>query len=153
MRAERRGGRGAAAAHVACRRGPEWGSMGRGAAYRANACWLTANMPCMVVTFDVSQLEMSTLNSSNLWQTFRMSVTPETSQSAMGPYVAAAAAESALYASTAILREAVVVKAACGETAKSIGKKLGKNIGATAAADIAPRSDRARGGPVGECEA
>ena len=30
MRVERRKGRGAAAAHAACRRGPEWGSVGRG---------------------------------------------------------------------------------------------------------------------------
>ena len=30
MRAERRKGPGAAAAHAVCRRGPEWGSVGRG---------------------------------------------------------------------------------------------------------------------------
>ena len=39
-----------------------------------------------------------------------MSVMPETSQSAMGPYVAMAAVGSALYAWTAVFREALVVK-------------------------------------------
>ena len=41
-----------------------------------------------------------------------MSVTPETSQSAMGPYVAMAAAGLALYAWTAVFREAVLVNVA-----------------------------------------
>ena len=39
-----------------------------------------------------------------------MSVMPETSQLAMGPYVASAEATSALYAWTAVSREALVVK-------------------------------------------
>ena len=39
-----------------------------------------------------------------------MSVMPETSQSTMGPYVASAESTSALYASTAVSREALVVK-------------------------------------------
>ena len=41
-----------------------------------------------------------------------MSVTAETSQSAMRPYVAMAAVELALYAWTAVFREAVVVNVA-----------------------------------------
>ena len=39
-----------------------------------------------------------------------MSVMAETSQLAMGPYVAMAAVGSALYARTAVCREALVVK-------------------------------------------
>ena len=39
-----------------------------------------------------------------------MSVMAETSQSAMGPYVAMAAVGSVLYALTAVVREALVVK-------------------------------------------
>ena len=39
-----------------------------------------------------------------------MSVMPETSQSARGPYVASAEATSALYAWTAVFRGALVVK-------------------------------------------
>ena len=40
-----------------------------------------------------------------------MSVMPETSQSAVGPYVAMAAVGLALYAWTAVFRAAVLVKA------------------------------------------
>eukprot|EP00964_Phaeocystis_antarctica_P098245 scaffold64291_cov60-Phaeocystis_antarctica.AAC.1 len=44
-----------------------------------------------------------------------MSVTAETSQSAMRPYVTVAAAGSALYAWTAVFREASLVKVFGGE--------------------------------------
>ena len=44
-----------------------------------------------------------------------MSVMDETSQSAMGPYVAVAAVGFALYARTAVCREALVVKVPGGE--------------------------------------
>ena len=44
-----------------------------------------------------------------------MSVMAETSQSAMGPYVAIAAVGSVLYAWTAVFREALVVKVPGGE--------------------------------------
>ena len=48
-----------------------------------------------------------------------MSVMAETSQSAMGPYVAMAAAGSALYAWTAVCREALVVKVAASSDSGS----------------------------------
>ena len=66
----------------------------------------------MVVTLDVFQLEMSALKLFNLWKSQLMSVMADTHKSAMGPYVAMAAAGSALNASTAVRREALVVKVA-----------------------------------------
>ena len=48
-------------------------------------------MERMVVTLEVSQLEMSALKSFKSVKSPLMSVTAETSQSAMGPYVAVAA--------------------------------------------------------------
>ena len=67
-------------------------------------------MLSMVVTPEVFQLEMFALKSSKASKSPLMSETAETSQSAMGPYVAVAAAGSTLYAWTATLREAVLVK-------------------------------------------
>ena len=64
----------------------------------------------MFVTLDVSQLEMSALKFFKFLKRELMSVMPETSQSATGPYVAMADAGSALTAWTAVLREAVLVK-------------------------------------------
>ena len=56
--------------------------------------WLKAdaelNMPIMLVTRDVSQLEMSALKFCKPEKRLLMSVTAETSQPAMGPYVAMA---------------------------------------------------------------
>ena len=66
----------------------------------------------MRVTLDVSQLDTSALKLFKLWKSQLMSVTAETSQSAMRPYVAMAAAGSALYAWTAVFREAVLVNVA-----------------------------------------
>jgi len=50
----------------------------------------------MVVTLDVSQLDMSALKLFKLWKSLLMSVMLETFQSAMGPYSAVAVATSAL---------------------------------------------------------
>ena len=69
----------------------------------------------MSVTLDVFQLEMSASKFSKLKKSQLMSETAETSQSTMGPYVASAKATSALYAWTAVSREALVVKVhGCG---------------------------------------
>ena len=70
----------------------------------------TSNMLCMVVTLEVSQLEMSALKFNKCRKSSLMSVMAETSQSAIGPYVAMAAVGLALYAWTAVFREALVVK-------------------------------------------
>ena len=64
----------------------------------------------MRVTPEVSQLEMSALKFFRSLKSPLMSVTAETSQLAMGPYVAVAAVGSALNASTAVFREALSVK-------------------------------------------
>jgi len=57
--------------------------------------WLKAdaepNMLAMLVTLDVSQLEMSALKFRKRKKSWVMSVIAETSQPAMGPYVAMAA--------------------------------------------------------------
>ena len=71
----------------------------------------TQNMPYIVVTLEVSQLEISALKSAKSMKRPLMSVMAETSQSAMRPCVAVAAVGLALYAWTAVFREAVVVKA------------------------------------------
>ena len=68
-------------------------------------------MALMSVTPEVSQLEMSALNWSNSEKRPDMLVTAETPQLEMGPYVAVAEPASALCASSAVLREAVSVKA------------------------------------------
>jgi hypothetical protein len=64
----------------------------------------------MVVTLEVSQLEMSALKFFKFWKRLLMSVMAETSQSAIGPYVAVAAAGLSSNAWTAVCREALVVK-------------------------------------------
>ena len=64
----------------------------------------------MVVTLEVSQLEMSALKFFMSLKSLFMSVISETHQSAMGPYSSMAAVGSALYAWTAVCREALVVK-------------------------------------------
>ena len=56
----------------------------------------TANMESMLVTPEVFQLEMSVLKLLRPWKRELMSVMNETSQSAMGPYVAMADATSSL---------------------------------------------------------
>ena len=63
----------------------------------------------MVVTPEVSQLEMSASKFLKSWKSPLMSVMPETPHSAMGPYVALAAVGLVLYAWTAVFRAAVLV--------------------------------------------
>ena len=70
----------------------------------------TLNISRMSVTLDVSQLEMSASKFRNLLKSQLMSETPETSQSATGPYVAMADAELALNAWTAVSRAFLFVK-------------------------------------------
>ena len=67
-------------------------------------------MEPMLVTRDVFQLEMSALKLPNSKKSSYMSVIAETSQPAMGPYVAMASVELASYARTAACRSALVVK-------------------------------------------
>ena len=69
-------------------------------------------MLSMLMTLEVFQLEMSASKFFKLWKRLLMSVMAETSQSAMGPYVAIAAVGSVLYARTAVCREALVVNVA-----------------------------------------
>ena len=78
---------------------------------RARACAeCTLNMAYMFVTLDVSQLETSSLKFCKLLKSSLMSETPETSQSATGPYVAMADARLALTAWTAVFRASFFVK-------------------------------------------
>ena len=81
----------------------------------------TWNMYFMVVTLEVSQLEMSALKFVNSSKRLLMSVIIETSQPAMEPYVAVAASGLALYACTAVCREALVVKVPEGVAPISAG--------------------------------
>ena len=99
------GARGAAVAQAACWEDPTVEVEGRAPAER------TLNMPCMVVTPDVSQLDMSALNWVKALKRLDMSVTAETPQLEMGPYVAVAAGALALYSWAAIRKEALSVKA------------------------------------------
>ena len=72
----------------------------------------TRNIWFMLVTPEVSQLEMSASKFFKPQKSWLMSVMAETSQLATGPYVASAEATSALYAWTAVFREALVVNVA-----------------------------------------
>ena len=60
----------------------------------------------MLVTPEVSQLEMSAAKSCRFWKICLMSVMAEMHQSAMGPYIAMAAVGSSLNSRTALFREA-----------------------------------------------
>ena len=71
----------------------------------------TRNIWLMSVTPEVSQLETSASKRVKPKKSQLMSVMAETSQSVMRPCVAVAAVGLALYAWTAVFREAVVVKA------------------------------------------
>ena len=70
----------------------------------------TANMLSTVVTLEVSHLEMSALKFIKFKKSWSMSVMAETSQSAMGPYVAMAPAGFASKAWTAVSSSALLVK-------------------------------------------
>merc|ERR1719359_865273 len=72
----------------------------------------------MVVTLDVSQLDMSALNCPKLLKRSDMSVMAETSQPSMGPCVLVAAVASALYSWAAVCRALLSVKVA-GHTPKT----------------------------------
>ena len=72
----------------------------------------TSNIRFILVTLEVSQLEMSALKFFKTLKSPLMSVMAETSQSAMGSYVAIASVGLALYAWTAVFREALVVNVA-----------------------------------------
>jgi hypothetical protein len=87
-------------------------TQGLGARARAER---TSNMRDMVVTLEVSQPEMSALKLAKSRRRKLMSVMAETSQSAMGPYVAVAAVGLALNAWTAVCREALVVNMPGGD--------------------------------------
>ena len=71
----------------------------------------TSNMSVMSVTLDVSQLDMSALNCDKPLKRLDMSVTAETSQLEMGPYVRVAAVASAVYSWAATCRELLSAKA------------------------------------------
>ena len=75
---------------------------------RAERTW---NILYMVVTLEVSQLDMSALNWYKALKSWLMSVTAETPQLEMGPYVAVAVAALALYSWAAVRREDESVKA------------------------------------------
>ena len=67
-------------------------------------------MACILVTREVSQLEMSSLNPPQIEKkSLLMSVTRETHQSAAGPYLATPAARFPLYNTTAVFRSALLV--------------------------------------------
>jgi len=66
-------------------------------------------MLSMVVTLEVSQLEMSALKFLKYRKRELMSVIIETSQPTMGPYAPVARVGLALYSRTAPCREALVV--------------------------------------------
>jgi hypothetical protein len=71
----------------------------------------TANIQLMSVTLEVSQLDiMSALKVVMLKKSHVMSAMAETSQSAMGPYVAVAVVGFASYSLTAICRVILVMK-------------------------------------------
>ena len=72
-------------------------------------------MRLMSVTPEVSQLETSTLKFRKLKKSRLMSETPETSQSAKGPYVAMAASAFSVKARTAAFRDALLVKVSGGD--------------------------------------
>ena len=67
-------------------------------------------MPYIVVTPDVSQLEMSSLNVCRSRKSSRMFVIDETPQPEIGPYVLRAAAWSLTHICTAASKEALVAK-------------------------------------------
>ena len=70
----------------------------------------TWNIRYMFVTLEVSQLETSASKFCKSLKIPLMSVMAETSQSAMGPYVAMAVVESTLKAWTAVSSSALLIK-------------------------------------------
>ena len=97
------GGQGATAAQAAYRGMAQLKARGPGHAR-------TLNISRMSVTPEVFQLEMFASKFCKLLKSPLMSETPETSQSATGPYVAMADAGLALTAWTAVFRASFFVK-------------------------------------------
>ena len=69
-----------------------------------------ANMPVMSVSLEVSQLEISALKLDKLWKTPAMLEMAETSQSAMGPYLAMVAFGSLSNSWAALLSQYELLK-------------------------------------------
>merc|ERR1719424_2342665 len=95
--------------------------------------WLNAdaslNIFSMVVTPEVSQLEMSALKLPRSKKSSLMSVMPETFQLSMEPYVSSASPTLVLYKSTAVSSSALVI---IGVTAKRrwlVGEGVARNTG------------------------
>ena len=88
----------------------------------------------MLVTLEVSQLDMSALKLSKPLKRSLMSVTAETSQSATGPYVAMAAVGLSLNSWTAFVREALLAKVPGngGGGVGGVGGVGGGGVGTTA---------------------
>ena len=72
----------------------------------------TQNMPCMLVTLDVSQLDNSSLKFAKSRNSSLMSVIDEKSQPEMGPYVLRAVARPSTHIRTAACSSALVTKGA-----------------------------------------
>ena len=87
---------------------------GKGLWLEVGASARTRNMLFMVVTRDVSQLEMSSLNFKDLKSSL-ISVIFETSQPPTGPYFSSAAVALSSYSATAIFSSALTPKTLLGE--------------------------------------
>ena len=92
---------GVAATYAASREGLGW---------RFGARVRTSNIRVMLVTPEVSQLEMSSLMLPRSRKSWLMSVIPETSKSAMGPYWSPAPNGLESHATSAVLSSALVAK-------------------------------------------
>ena len=103
----------------------------------------TQNMPYIVVTLEVSQLEISALKSAKSMKRPLMSVMAETSQSAMGQYAAVAAVGLASKPWTAVLREPTLVKvwAGGGEGDDAVARSTGSHCDGQAMPQTAQGSD------------
>ena len=86
----------------------------------------------MSVTLEVSQIEMSALKLGKLEKTALMLEMAETFQSAMGPYIARAAAGSSSNSATAVIRPGRLVKT-LGEGAAAVRRSTGSHRGGQAA--------------------
>ena len=78
------------------------------------------------MTLEVSQLDRSASKFCKLRKSSLMSETPETSQSAKGPYVAMAASAFSVKARTAAFRDALLVKVPGGDAGGDGGDGGGK---------------------------
>ena len=86
-------------------------------------------MRFMSVTPEVSQPEMSALKLGKFKKSRLISVTPETHQSPMGPYVVVAPSGFESYAVTAICSEALSVKVQAGGLGAGGGGEGGDGLG------------------------